>query len=1265
MTKREPSNTSTNDSNIKRSRLEAETTMTTSSTVSWGDWMGSWKVGNDIDQEAERIDRQKAAFGGETISRLKDLNVLILGCKGVGVETAKNLILSNVGGVMIWDSGTCCTADRGTNFYITDEHISQGLTRAEASLEELKTLNPFCRVDIAKEKNLDNLLLSDSVLSTGRGFRAVVVTSLQLSFDLFDINEKCRQNGIAFILAANHGITSSLFSDFGLSHEILDATGEPTQTLAVSNVEVLETKPALLNISGFSEDKRVVIVTVAQAEHGLDDGDVVTLDDMRGELESWNGRQVKVKRVAIASPTAAKLDTSGVAFKEALKIPTSSVVTNFQRQYEFYKEQHEASEEKDSKFPVRYITMFNRLALVLDDESDALNDFQSYQAGGLLNQVRPSVEKSYKSLKETLEQTPVPQMLRGEEWELGHGIEIHLATQAVLDFYKSKNYWPRLHNDDDAKEFTDICVGLSESRQASDGHCWSQKVEWGFPSGESRKLDTKRVGRYARLFQTELTGFCAFLGGAAAQEVLKKSGKFTPINQWIHHDESSLVVDECPSNISSLSKSRYAYQIAIMGKDFQERAAQQRVFLVGCGALGCEYLKGLALMGIGTGANGKVWVTDMDRIEVSNLSRQFLFRQDDVGHPKSVRGALAVQKWNPSLKIEALERRVGDETEDFFNDNFWESLDLCWNALDNVQARRYTDSKCLLYSKPLLESGTLGTKCNHEVILPFRTSTYNDGNENDDNENQIAMCTLRSFPYLPLHCIEFAKQSYFSDYFEFGPDQYETFRTDKAAFFEQLDSMDAGEQYRALTMISSLLEIQKQATGGAIDVSLLIQVAFDRLMADYRTSILNLCHSADAIEKSSGKKFWTGTKRRPRPVDWNSSDRTLLMEYLYSTSGLYAAVWKIECVRDRVAFEKQIEGLNLQQSEWSPPSSDNNDTIMTEEEGEDAVTNNDDQVEKLKADLYNFDTSNLHKAYPQEFEKDDDLNFHIDFLTTATNLRAWNYDITESPRHKVKVTAGRIIPALATTTAMVCGLVDIEYCKLVLNLQSSKGREVFLNSNINLAAGSGNFTTFCPDPPVTVTTNLKSPSHFTSWDKILISYKEAETVEQLVQHISSLFGGVTVDRLFSSFRGGNDNKSSKKDSKSVYNAVDKKKLDWEITIGDGAPKVSDGVFTQWPQIRMAVQMLGRLPSSSNQRKVFENQVQTVKRALDGTKESFQQSFTGPVKDAYYKAYRPEDEEQQNYFDTIFSSRSYFLLSVDCRNDSGEEIILPSIQYSFA
>jgi len=744
---------------------------------SWGDYLGGWKLGDTIDQEAERIDRQKAAFGHETIARLKDLNVLIIGCGGVGVETAKNLILSNVGGVVLADDTIATEVCRGSNFYVTEEHVTKGdVTLAEASLVELRSLNPFCRVDIlSKGCSLGNdVILSKDVLGTHRPYAAIVVTKLLPKQQLFELNETARSNGIAFIMAVSNGVTSSIFSDFGPQHEITDATGEPTQTLAVSNVEVLDDKPKLLQVEGVKDGEKVVIVTVAQNDHGLEDGDVVVLEDMREGLEGLNGKSVTVKRVAITSPTSAKVDTRGVAFKTALALPTASVLANFERQYEFYKSTFDGEEgNSGKKMPVRTITIFNRLALVLNDDSGkqlleesgitSIDVFGSYQSGGLLNQVRPPIAKEYRSLAETLEKTPVPQMLRGEDWELGKGVDIHLSIAAVLNFQEKLGHWPRLHNADDASQLVKLAEEVSNERKSTEGACWAQGIQYGFPMGEPRDLDEKRIGRYARLFSTELSGFCAFLGGAAAQEVIKKSGKFTPIEQWVHHDEESLVVDECKSNVGPLFGSRYDHQIAIMGKDFQARLANQRIFLVGCGALGCEYLKGLALMGAGTGKDGKVWVTDMDRIEVSNLSRQFLFRQPDVGHPKSVRGAAVVKRWNPNVNIEALEKKVGDDSEDYFDDKFWESLSVCWNALDNVQARQYTDARCLFYSKPLLESGTLGTKCNHEVILPFRTSSYNDGKESDDNEAQIAMCTLRSFPYLPKHCIEYAKQAFFSD----------------------------------------------------------------------------------------------------------------------------------------------------------------------------------------------------------------------------------------------------------------------------------------------------------------------------------------------------------------------------------------------------------------------------------------------------------------------------------------------------------------------
>jgi molybdopterin/thiamine biosynthesis adenylyltransferase len=102
---------------------------------------------------------------------------------------------------------------------------------------------------------------------------------------------------------------------------------------------------------------------------------------------------------------------------------------------------------------------------------------------------------------------------------------------------------------------------------------------------------------------------------------------------------------------------------------------------------------------------------------------------------------------NPDLKGNVIARldKVHEGTNHIFTNKFFEELTIVMNALDNVQARKYVDLRCVTAKTPLLESGTLGPKGHVQVILPYRTESYGSMNDPEDN-NEVPYCTLKMFP---------------------------------------------------------------------------------------------------------------------------------------------------------------------------------------------------------------------------------------------------------------------------------------------------------------------------------------------------------------------------------------------------------------------------------------------------------------------------------------------------------------------------------------
>lgn len=88
-----------------------------------------------------------------------------------------------------------------------------------------------------------------------------------------------------------------------------------------------------------------------------------------------------------------------------------------------------------------------------------------------------------------------------------------------------------------------------------------------------------------------------------------------------------------------------------------------------------------------------------------------------------------------------------------------------------------------------------------------------------------------------------------------------------------------------------------------------------------------------------------------------------------------------------------------------------------------------DRVNKILTELASLGKLDV-RIKPLEFEKDDDTNLHMDFIVASSNLRAANYKIPPADRHKSKLIAGKIIPAIATATSVVSGFAVLEIMKL-------------------------------------------------------------------------------------------------------------------------------------------------------------------------------------------------------------------------------------------
>lgn len=578
------------------------------------------------------------------------------------------------------------------------------------------------------------------------------------------------------------------------------------------------------------------------------------------------------------------------------------------------------------------------------------------------------------------------------------------------------------------------------------------------------------------------------VGNIIAHEVIKCTHKYTPLDTELVFDYSAL-----KSNIHYSTKGAYSDVNALLDKTLVKKLKKLKVFMVGCGALGCELSKNMAMMGFSTKYGSSITLTDMDTIEVSNLTRQFLFRPEDINKHKSdvLKERLVGYKPNYDNSIIALKDEVGSNNEHIFNKNFWSSLDIVVNALDNVAARKYVDSMCNRYDKPLFESGTLGTKCNTQVIIPYETATYSE--IKDQVDNSIPMCTIRSFPSKIEHCVEWGLEN-FSKIISSTIEDYNLYIENSVKAMDKIKSLNNDvlilEHYKNLHHLLNCLS-GKETT---IDfVNYLIVDYFvnpvKEILQTFPKDMLN----------SDGKLFWSGKKLKPSVLTFSNINKKIY-EFLPMIFGLEENKSQLDKIELSFNIQKQannkLKKLNVDED------SDKINTVVDEQE-----------INQYRDLLINYDiTSSLSKINQVKYDKDDDM--HNQVMTHIVNLRAETYGIDKADNLKVKLISGRVVPALSTTTSVIAGFVIIDILK---HLSSNSKKWLIKPTECNINLANNQYTIYDSMKPSTKFNKMYSeeygmqintiPRDFTTWSKLKISGADdyVTTVNELVTYLQQQY----------------------------------------------------------------------------------------------------------------------------------------------------------------
>ena len=890
--------------------------------------------------------------------------------------------------------------DLFSNFFAQKEDVDTN-SRADITQRGLMEINNFAIVMIFKgELSNDFSILNE--------YNLVIITEIISLETAQTLNQYCRMKHIGFIYTCEFGLSSFLFTDFGDDFIIEDNNGlEPNKYYIKS---ISNSCPGIVEIDPIKNNLEENIYL------NIGTGDFVSFKDVKGmtELNDTPPRPIRVinKTKFTIEDTTKFQEFTGVGIVEEVKVPRPAIFKPLSEAINviYYEDVIEDYLNEDSYLGSTASKMSNE---PLMDDLGIISNIKTSQDNIIINEEKkeniPWIKMFYAEFE-------------NESLKNLSNEKMHLAFLALHEYFNIHQDLPNFNKIKENKECIDISLKIL-SKAKEEGFRWAINL---------CKIDKPFLDNVFKFCKFKFTPFTNYLAGIVAQEVIKFTGLYKPISQWVYFNFFNLLNI---SKVNDIIEKRNLTEendkenniepniLNIFNEIYNEQIKDVNILIIGFNDISYEMIKLFIILGLLDNKENKIKIVSNNKYDIKEKLEELKHLGKKVDIP---------------IIQEKLDLNDNNINNNYLKKDWWINSNIIIDTLpfDSNEKEKISLIKNSKENKKILISLNYSKySANSEIFLPeIKSDNYiieetpkpqeekneikivDDYNDEEDYDKYKNICTLDealnwSRNYFQDNFIKYIKylielinkshsesdmNKYIDNIFSIEKENEKDFDISikLIKIFKKLVTFKLGMNYETIVFYS--MEI------------------FEELFSKSAQKLL-LKYPSDLLLKNSNKKFWSGARKEPKQIifDINNEEH---FQLIYCMTYFFCQILKLPDIKNKMKNIKQI------MEKYEPKKPDSNVKKMKLKEY--SYIEKFSLIQFLKStsqDNLDFQQLELNLENNNEnFDSLEKMNLQLKFIILAANIKLSIFglnqsNINESISKILKI--NEIHPSLASTIA--------------------------------------------------------------------------------------------------------------------------------------------------------------------------------------------------------------------------------------------------------